>query len=153
MEKWVYSGRLDQARCKKSPGLTGLRTDHYKHIFALAPFEWAVYFEAIECFAVIEPLRVLFGSVLAIQLLKKDSDGLFSSKSKTRPIGMCESLYKDALRGQASMAARLIGPVLARYGQFAVGIPSGGEAASAAIQIMVSACNTTVVASTDCSNG
>ena len=56
----------------------GLRTDHYKHMFALAPFEWAVYFEAIEDFAVTEPLRVLFGSVLAIQLLKKDSDGLFS---------------------------------------------------------------------------
>ena len=148
----MHSGRLDQARCKKSPGLTGLRTDHYKHMFALAPFAWAVYFEAIEDFAVIEPLRVLFGSVLAIQLLKKDGAGLFSSLSKTRPIGMCESIYKDALRGQASLAARLIGPVLAQYGQFAVGIPSGGEAAAAAIQIMVSACGTNVVASTDCSN-
>ena len=82
----------------------------YKPLFQGAYTAWAILLEAIERHAIPDGLRDLLSSALGRQLLKKDEDGRYSTKSKTRVIGMCESLLRDAGRERASGAARSIGP-------------------------------------------
>ena len=126
---WLYN-----ARHKRAPNGSGMRTEHYKPTFAMAELEWACFFESIRTHNMPAEQRRYFEKRLANQLLKRDEDGRFTKKSKTRLIGLGCSTQRDATRGPASDSAKALGPRIRRYGQYAVASRCGGEAVQAGLQ-------------------
>ena len=122
------------AKTRKEPSGDGLRTEFSKRLFQWAPEAWAIVLEGIEARAVPVVVRELLTCPFVMQLLKRDAERRFSIKSKTRPIGLTCSLNQDALRPHAQLAAKILACILVEFGQVAVGIEAGGEAAAAAAQ-------------------
>jgi len=150
VERWAP--RLTTARTKKAAGNSGLRTEHLKPFYENDMLHWSIVAEAIEKHVIPPGVQRFFATVLTLQLLKRDETGRYTLMSATRPIGKCERIIADAMVAGSSHAARKIGPYLRRYGQWAVGVPSGGEAVSTAIQLRLTAKPNTLTLFCDCSN-
>ena len=131
----------------------GPRTEHLKPFYPYDFLAWGTVAEAIEQNVMPSLTRQIFRSTtLAQQLLKKDDNGRFTMQSGTRPIGKGERLVADALRARASAAAHAVGAWLTTFGQWALGVASGGEAAATASQIKMDANYDTLTVFCDCSN-
>ena len=122
------------AKVRKQPAGTAIQSSHVKKIGERDRGTWAVLNEAVECRAVPVRVRVMLTSPFVNQLLKRDADRRYSEFSKTRPIGLTESLIQDALRYRANRASKVLACVVPFYGQGAVGVKAGGESAQGAAQ-------------------
>ena len=134
LKKWTE--RLSMARVKRAPGATGMRTEHRRPFYELDMLAAAVIAEAVETNVVPPVVQRLLATVLVQCLLKKDKNGQYKDTSKVRPIGRCDRLLADCKRAKAARCALLCGAVMAKLGvQYAIGVPSGGEAVANGIQM------------------
>ena len=148
--KW--KPRLEAARYKKAAGPSGKRAEHRRPFYLSNIKSWAIIAEAMEQRVIPPAVRKFLSIVLTRQLLKKDEHGRYSTLSGTRPIGMMERLAADIFRTSASEAAHVVGSFLKRYGQYALGVKSGGEAVSTAAQLRISADRRTLAGIFDAQN-
>jgi hypothetical protein len=149
--KW--GPRLGNARTKREPDGTAVRTEHMKPFYEDDMLTSAIEAELIEHHAMPEELAILNRTVLLRQLLKKAADGHFYGDNDTRPIGMCPRPAADVLRGGASNAAHILGyHLLPYFGHMATALMSGTEAVSTGFQLRFSAEKWTVGIMTDGSN-
>ena len=132
LAKWASI--LADSKTRKQPCGTGWRTEFTKQLYKTNIQAWAVIFEAIETRAVPEAVRRLLVCPYVMQLLKRDAERRFSVYSKTRPIGVTCSLTQDALRPWAHKCANVLACIVTLYGQMAVNVRAGGEAAQTAAQ-------------------
>jgi hypothetical protein len=116
------------------------------------PAPWCYVAEALSKHIVPPKIRELLATVATLQLLKKDEDGRYTANSKTRPIGKVDRLLADCLRQEVSDDTKILGKLLILYGQYAVAIPSGGEAVGSAIQARCTNDSYVVTIFTDASN-
>ena len=97
-------------------------------------------------------VRLMLTSPFVNQLLKRDAERRYSEKSKTRPIGLTESLVQDALRHRANRGAKVLACILPLFGQSAVGVKAGGESAQGAAQARCDMSDHTVTIAIDAAN-
>ena len=165
VKKWLP--RLALARTKKSPGNTGLRTEHLRPFYVADITSWSVIAEASEHHLYPTKTKVIYATISAASLLKRDASGRYSTKSGLRPIGKLERPLADFGRPSASRCAKVLGAYLAyAHSSYACGLKSGGEAVSTGLQLRISTTwgritradgttirtQTTVTLLTDCSN-
>ena len=130
--KW--SSILANSKTRKQPCGTGWRTEFTKQLYKTNIEAWAVIFEAIEMRAVPDAVRRMISCPYVMQLLKRDAHRRYSELSKTRPIGVTCSLMQDALRPWVHRCAGVLACIVIQYGQMAVNVSAGGEAAQTAAQ-------------------
>ena len=148
--KWLP--RMAAAKVRKAPDGTAIAAGHTKRLAELNPTAWAVIFEAIECRALPERVRILMTSPFVQQLLKRDKDRRYSRLSSTRPIGLTMSMTQDALRSRAKRTSNVLACVLVHYGQMSVGTAAGGESAQGAAQARCDMSKYTVTVAIDLAN-
>jgi hypothetical protein len=135
VRKWAP--RLGSARIKRGPDGTGVRTEHNKPFYEIYTLQFALLGEAVAAHAISDGAKRTLRIVMMMSLLKKDNHGRYSTLSGIRPIGKCNRLLADMLRGDASPAMAALGAYLKRYGQYAIAIRSGGEAVSRGTQLLL----------------
>jgi hypothetical protein len=105
---WTWVGRRHGRRCPHAVTRAHVILEHLlKHSCTKWPD--AVYITQSSHFFLFlsqpEKQRKVDQVLQGMQLLKKDSTGRFSSRSKTRPIGIMASILRDAHRGRSRWAA------------------------------------------------